>query len=80
MWEKRRTDAAIPSKGISEILFFISLLTFGGFEAILEVPFEDTNRYKECSTGIYYDFQTRIDRERIKMLCAWSKRDSGRKH
>ena len=42
----------------------LMLLTFGGFKAEIEPPFEDSQKYKECFLGTAYDLDKILQREK----------------
>lgn len=48
---------------VSVVLFF----TVGGFEAVMEKPFEDTKEYKECIIGPMYNLKDRLQHEMLNL-------------
>ena len=51
---------AMVALGIAIILFF----TVGGFEAEIQAPFEDSEKYRECVMGTNYDLEASLKREK----------------
>jgi len=75
VWHESSFIIVIAALIIAIALFF----TIGGFKKEMQMPFEDSQRYRECYMGTVYDLESILNREKENRERYYSEQNKSRK-